>query len=813
MSVTATANQPTASSGVITFSWTTTNPVSWTVSLQFATQVGGPFTTLPSTTQTGSASGLQTATYTTPTTSYYYQTTITATGTGGPVTSTSTALYYYNAFQGPQGVQGVQGITGANGTLGPPGPQGPQGLQGVINFPGGGGNIANYVVRTTTNAGTINATSDMTYDGTALVAAGSGQHKLGVITFTNGEISNTTNIKGTGTLSICNVSAANPTAHNLGVVTFTNGAITGATSISNSGTITTGGVSTAGTVAASSTSAHNLGAVTFTNGAIAGATSISNSGVHTTGSLSTAGTVTATSMNTHQLGNMTFTSNTISWIGDGGYDTGFTWVSDGVFNVTNNNVVMAQFNTTGFDMKTKPISNVSAITTVAANSNQVGGVTLNNNAISTTGTITTGATLSNQVGGITLSNGFVGIGYSSPVYALDVNGTARGASGILTAGNAFGSAPPILSPLAVINGNASGGGALSQIEFQFNNAGGFNHYISSRHNGINTASSCNAIDFWLFCNAGGGVSTASTKPGTGNVNIMSVTAAGVGINCNTPGYTLDVNGSARANSLATFTVNTGTVTIGCNFGSGTTSTLILQQQAGGNAAGVASTTRIGFQSYTGGTVSAIDSIQYCDSNFRTQIAFSTTNTGSTLTQAMIIDSNQRVGINCNAPANALDVTGTVQAYSLLAGVNPYVKIYANSISNTSGYGMFIGPDSYPTNTTGPGGMLFVTSGRIAAGGASAVFIFSGENATGRSSYFAGGRNLSTNRVSIVQFSSWQSNGYYYSGTLYYAPVTGAYVYGTLFANTIGATGSTQNLTTSNWSTSYDIYYTYTAMYI
>ena len=133
MSVTATANQPAASSGSITFSWTTSSATSTTASLQYATLAGGPFTTLTSTTLTDSLNGTRNGVYTTPTTSYYYQTTITATGTGGPVTSTSTVLYYYNPYQGPQGVQGYQGVKGDQGTAGPTGIQGATGLQG----PGG----------------------------------------------------------------------------------------------------------------------------------------------------------------------------------------------------------------------------------------------------------------------------------------------------------------------------------------------------------------------------------------------------------------------------------------------------------------------------------------------------------------------------------------------------------------------------------------------------------------------------------------------------------------------------------------------------
>jgi len=547
MSVTATANQPTASSGTITFSWTTANASSWSVLFQYATTVNGTYTTLSTT--TGSASGLQTAAYTTPTTSYYYRTTITAQGTGGPATSTSTSLYYYNPFQGPQGVQGVQGIAGSDGLRGPDGPQGLQGIQGIVNFSGGGGNVANYVITTTNNAGTINANANMTYDGSIFVVTGTGAHKLGPVTFTNGAITSVTNLTGTGTLSMGNVAASGTTAHNLGVVTFTNGAITGVTNLTGTGTLSMGNV------AASGTTAHNLGLVTFTNGAITGVTTLNTITIGSTGNVSSMGTLGCgaitssgalglgantitsgnhvpsannsynlgaattglwanvyatnllgvTALNTitlsgnnvssmgtlgcgaitnaastsnnigglvlqnavlkvtsgnidvtgvagsyvtvgqasstaafqisdigavvvqaassrnfnfqgsnsswyftnlvtpsnvlvvasngnitngastvnsiggvtlsnstlvastanveHRLGNVTFNTNTISWAGDG--DTGFTFVSDGIFNVVNNNVVMAQFNYNGLDMKTKPISNAGAITSAS----------------------------------------------------------------------------------------------------------------------------------------------------------------------------------------------------------------------------------------------------------------------------------------------------------------------------------------------------------------------------------------------------------------------------------------------------------------
>ena len=412
MSVTATANQPTASSGTITFSWTTTNASSWSVLFQYATTVNGTYTTLSTT--TGSASGLQTAAYTTPTTSYYYRTTITAQGTGGPATSTSTSLYYYNPFQGPQGVQGVQGIAGSDGLRGPDGPQGLQGVQGIVNFSGGGGNVANYVITTTNNAGTINANANMTYDGSIFVVTGTGAHKLGPVTFTNGAITSVTNLTGTGTLSMGNVAASGTTAHNLGLVTFTNGAITGVTTLNTITIGSTGNVSGMGTLgcgAITSSGALGLGANTITSGNhVPSANNSYNLGAATTGlwanvyatnllGVSALNTITLSANNVsgmgtlgcgaitngastvnsiggvslgnstlvastanveHRLGNVTFNTNTISWAGDG--DTGFTFVSDGIFNVVNNNVVMAQFNYNGLDMKTKPISNAGAIT-------------------------------------------------------------------------------------------------------------------------------------------------------------------------------------------------------------------------------------------------------------------------------------------------------------------------------------------------------------------------------------------------------------------------------------------------------------------
>jgi hypothetical protein len=79
------------------------------------------------------------------------------------------------------------------------------------------------------------------------------------------------------------------------------------------------------------------------------------------------------------------------------------------------------------------------------------------------------------------------------------------------------------------------------------------------------------------------------------------------------------------------------------------------------------------------------------------------------------------------------------------------------------------------------------------------------------SYSAGPRTLSASRASVVNFSAWQSNGNYYSGTLYYNPSTGDYISGTVFASGATATGVNQGLTTNNWNTSYTLQATWSRL--
>ena len=184
--------------------------------------------------------------------------------------------------------------------------------------------------------------------------------------------------------------------------------------------------------------------------------------------------------------------------------------------------------------------------------------------------------IQNLVGGLELYAG--GIGGGQVIYlttdvvqcrgALDMYGKKiYNASNVgATFGRSITSATTVVSPFAAYNGDINVGTCnFAQIEFQHYNGGGYTHYIGSRHDGGAGAKTGNAIDFYLYSNAGG--AGTSSNPNSGNVRMMSVTGAGVGINCNAPGVMLDVNGTVRATAFSG--PLTGNVTGNCSGSSGT----------------------------------------------------------------------------------------------------------------------------------------------------------------------------------------------------------------------------------------------------
>jgi len=245
--------------------------------------------------------------------------------------------------------------------------------------------------------------------------------------------------------------------------------------------------------------------------------------------------------------------------------------------------------------------------------------------------------------------GRVGIGQMNPAYILDVSGTVRitgqltmssliDMSGcnisnvntisayyvIGTTGNTFISS---VSPLAAVNGDDTNSNR-PQIEFQFK-TGGYKHYIGSRHYGGLTSSASNAIDFWLYSSTGG--STASTFPGTGNVNAMTVTAGGVGINQSNPIGTLHVKTSSGTPAYTGWDSKWMIVTSASNSGT-TANTPALGLGYGGNTAYITS--------------------------LEPQVSWRNLEIGGSNIY-LITTGGGNVGIDCNAPQVKLDVNGIV----------------------------------------------------------------------------------------------------------------------------------------------------------
>ena len=196
--------------------------------------------------------------------------------------------------------------------------------------------------------GTIEATSTLA-------------HKMGPITLSNGAL--------IGVASICNAAGASIAAIGTASRPVTNIYAAGVSNVTSINTMTVSGcnvsgMGTLGCGAITSSGALALGANTVTCGAItsSGALALGTNTV-TCGAITSSGTLTASNTSvTHRLGNVIFNSNTISWAGDG--DTGFRFVSDGIFDVVNNDTVMAQFNTNGLNMQSKGISSVGTLTAV-----------------------------------------------------------------------------------------------------------------------------------------------------------------------------------------------------------------------------------------------------------------------------------------------------------------------------------------------------------------------------------------------------------------------------------------------------------------
>ena len=143
-----------------------------------------------------------------------------------------------------------------------------------------------------------------------------------------------------------------------------------------------------------------------------------------------------------------------------------------------------------------------------------------------------------------ISGASVGIGTPAPLSLLDLS------DGTLSIRRRARNADTTAS-IEVGGGYDNGGnGGTAALAFQFYD-GGYRHFLRSRHSP--GPSFANAIDFFL--NSGIG-DASSSAPGVHNLNMMSVTSAGVGIGTSTPNsnFALDVSGGINSRRLAAPTI-------------------------------------------------------------------------------------------------------------------------------------------------------------------------------------------------------------------------------------------------------------------
>ncbi len=535
----------------------------------------------------------QTQVYTTPTTSYYYA--VILTGNGLPSAVSSSTLYFYSPFQGPQGVQGSQGIVGIQGPTGITGPQGHRGLQGlmeIVDFAG-----QNQVLTSYTDTTHVKPNPTFTFDGTVLALTGN-MNVSGAIATSAGFTGSTVSTSGliysggfTGPLTntINNLSiGANGSINTSGTIAtsagFTGPSVSAEQFITAAGGFTGPSVRTInginigltnqnmsgiGTISAASGSS-SIGGVTLNSGAVSGVTNINASGyiatsggftgptVSTSGLISSGGGLAAggaitgvTTLNASGAiaTSAGFTGPTVSTSGlissggglaAGGAITGVTTLNASGTIATSAGFTGPTVSTSGLIYSggfTGPsVNTINGISIGATNQGMTGVASINGVAFgvgttSATQTITAGSG-SSSIGGVTLNNGSIQWGQYSNLFTGNGSTTTRLFGSYMNFGPLYNSDFFITNNMPAITLPTS----IATPEYH-------NAIISATKDNASYGQSAIRLQSWAS-----GKSAISFY--IGETSRVFINGDGrLGVNCNAPQYPLDVNGTINGTSI------------------------------------------------------------------------------------------------------------------------------------------------------------------------------------------------------------------------------------------------------------------------
>ena len=496
----------------INYSWTTgTTPSAASFSVTLYSIIWGVTSIVKGPTNYTSSQLSDTYTNTVTGASYYCIVTAYAgagqTGASAQFQSQQTSVY--NPYGGPQGVQGYQGVQGLQGPTGPVGQQGLQGVKGLMQ-------VTNYA---TTNQ--------------LITTGGDSTHLTAYPLFT---LNGTTLSLGAG----ANITTA-ATSNSIGGVTLNNGAVSGVTTLGMGGalsgvtTITNGAAASITSIGTPSYPVTNIYATTFT-GALTG--NCSGSSATCTGNAATATTAGGLT-GTPAITVAAITGSSLA-LGSGGITA--AGAISGVTTISNS----ASTAITSIGTSTRPVTNIYATTFTGALVGNADTATSAGSAI-TVGTISCGAITS--TGALALGSNTITSGNHIPNAASNTLGTSSSnwsnvyatsvTGGTVKAGTVATGTITTNAGLSLMNG---GSYTPTQIEFQNGgSAGGYRHFITTSHSGT-TDSTGNRIDFYINNST---TVDGSSQPATSNVNRLTISAVGVGVNVAAPGFMFDVAGQSR----------------------------------------------------------------------------------------------------------------------------------------------------------------------------------------------------------------------------------------------------------------------------